>query len=409
MTDRYKFLAVADQIGTQLAREAIWDGKRCNWIGSDMEIISGRWVSTATSFGPNLYSGTAGIAVFLGHLYRCTGERIFRVIAEGAIEQARSLTFELKSSSRLGFYAGTAGISWCLRELSQICDRPDWYDESLHLLRTIPQETNPWDIDVMSGLAGAAMGLLMVDCTDSAMVELAVDLGRKILAVANRHEFGWSWTTTSHEAASRDLTGLSHGAAGIALVLLELGMVTKESSFVAAAELGFDYEDHWFDPDKGNWPDFRTNTGAYDTAWCHGAPGIGLSRLRAYQITQKQKYRLSAEAAIATTHRWASASRVDLENYSLCHGLSGNADLFLCADQVFREEKYRTLAEQIGQRGLEKYASMGIPWLCGIQGGGETPGLMLGLAGIGHFYLRLFDSDKIETVLWPGRFRHPIA
>jgi lantibiotic biosynthesis protein len=415
--DRYRFLAAADKIGTQLAREAVWDGKRCNWIGNHMEVISSRWVLTTRSFGPELYSGTAGIALFLGHLYRCTGERIFRVIAEGAIEHVRSLAPKMRPSSRLGFYAGTAGIAWSLRELSKICDRPDWSDEGLQLMRTIPQDAEPWNLDIMSGMAGAVLGLLMLVHTgrERSMLDFAVNLGRKILAAANRHRFGWSWETLP-ESSSRDLTGLSHGASGISLALLELGRATEESAFITAAERGFEYEDHWFEPDNGNWPDFRTNPGkprsskpVYEVAWCHGAPGIGLSRLRAYQLIGNEKYRLSAEAAIGTTYRSAVSSTSGQGNFCLCHGQSGNADLFLCADHVFREEKYRTLAEQIGQRGLEAYDEIGVPWPCGVQGGGETPGLMLGLAGIGYFYLRLFDSAKVPTILLPSELGTTVA
>lgn len=166
----------------------------------------------------------------------------------------------------------------------------------------------------MSGTAGSVLGLLMAVCRggDHSTLEIAMNFGQEILARGNRHEFGLSWTTTKN-AASRDLTGLSHGAAGIALTLLELGMATKERTFIAAAELGFEYEDHWFEPQVGNWPDFRMNVigrasspePAYDVAWCHGAPGIGLSRLRAYELTRKEKYRKSAEAAIAITLKCA--------------------------------------------------------------------------------------------------------
>jgi len=31
--------------------------------------------------------------------------------------------------------------------------------------------------------------------------------------------------------------------------------------------------------------------------------------------------------------------------------------------------------------------------------GGETPNLMLGTAGIGYFYLRLYDSAAVPSVL----------
>jgi lantibiotic modifying enzyme len=36
------------------------------------------------------------------------------------------------------------------------------------------------------------------------------------------------------------------------------------------------------------------------------------------------------------------------------------------------------------------------------MGGGETPNLMLGLAGIGYFYLRLYDPVKYPSVLIIG-------
>jgi len=36
---------------------------------------------------------------------------------------------------------------------------------------------------------------------------------------------------------------------------------------------------------------------------------------------------------------------------------------------------------------------------CGVVSGGETPNLMLGTAGIGYFYLRLYDSSAVPSVL----------
>jgi lantibiotic modifying enzyme len=112
--------------------------------------------------------------------------------------------------------------------------------------------------------------------------------------------------------------------------------------------------------------------------------------------------------AIATTFKWAKASVPGLENFCFVTDNQG-MPIFLCADQVFGDEHYRELAERVGHHGLDAYDDMGIPWPCGVQGGGETPGLMLGLAGIGHFYLRLFDSDKVPTILWPLQLAKPNA
>ena len=52
----------------------------------------------------------------------------------------------------------------------------------------------------------------------------------------------------------------------------------------------------------------------------------------------------------------------------------------------------------MGFYGIEHYLNSGISWPCGIKGT-ETPGLMLGISGIGNFYLRLFESQKITSPL----------
>jgi lantibiotic modifying enzyme len=40
-----------------------------------------------------------------------------------------------------------------------------------------------------------------------------------------------------------------------------------------------------------------------------------------------------------------------------------------------------------------------LQWPCGAPGGAETPNLMLGLAGIGYFYLRLYDPIHTPSLL----------
>jgi hypothetical protein len=76
-------------------------------------------------------------------------------------------------------------------------------------------------------------------------------------------------------------------------------------------------------------------------------------------------------------------------NWSLCHGLAGNAEVLLIGREVLGNEwdGIAALAREVAHGGIERYAKRGNPWLCGVSG--DTPNLMLGLAGIGYFYLRL--------------------
>ena len=87
------------------------------------------------------------------------------------------------------------------------------------------------------------------------------------------------------------------------------------------------------------------------------------------------------------------------DGYSLCHGLGGNAELFIVAADTLGDERYRAVADDIGDRGLQAVHRNRDPWPCGILSGGETPNLMLGTAGIGYFYLRLYDSSAVPSVL----------
>jgi lantibiotic biosynthesis protein len=84
-------------------------------------------------------------------------------------------------------------------------------------------------------------------------------------------------------------------------------------------------------------------------------------------------------------------------NFSLCHGLAGNSEPLIYADEVFRGSSYQSIACDVGIAGIQKYGKSG-SWPCGIQTG-ETPSLMLGLAAIGYFYLTLHDAHKIPSIL----------
>jgi lantibiotic modifying enzyme len=207
----------------------------------------------------------------------------------------------------------------------------------------------------------------------------------------------------------QDLLGFSHGTAGIGWVLLELYQATGEELFRHAADEAFRYERHWFSPSLQNWPDFR---GLYEAtgseqpqpghmvAWCHGAAGVGLARLRAYALVGDPRYREEAEIALRTTAQMLETSMVSGQvNFSLCHGLGGNAELFLIASQVLQDENYFDQAVRVGKYGAAHFHDSLTPWPCGVMGAGESPGLFLGIAGIGYFYLRLYDLAQIPSIM----------
>jgi lantibiotic modifying enzyme len=326
----------------------------------------------------------------------------------GAVNHSINRLSAMNGSAAIGFYAGRVGIAQVLIDIGDIVNREDLILRGLQELKTI-DKASPSEqmIDVISGSAGIIPILLRAwrrfDCNE--LYETAVAHGSRLLKSAVKSDTGWSWTT-SQEPEQDNLTGYSHGVAGIICALLELGRATNDVRFVDAAKEGLKYERHHFSTDHGNWPDFRSfgqpaKQPSYGMAWCHGAPGIGLSRLRVYQLLDNDSDVLAeVEVALKTTlASLAQPYMAKQASFSLCHGLFGNAEFPLLASQILGRPELRRVAHDVACLGIESIAEHDMPWPCGTTFGKETPNLMLGLAGIGYFYLRLHDSSRVPSTL----------
>lgn len=407
------FLEAADRVALSLCRDAFWDGNRCTWLGWAMETIHQKQVPAYRSFAGDFYGGTSGIALFLAEQFQFTQDRQILRTLEGAVNQALSVCESIAPSMRHGFYSGQCGVAYAFTRIGSILRRERLVERGLALISGLRDvQMDGQFIDVIAGSAGAIPALLHLAHTYQRpdFVELAVAHGDHLLALAERGDHGWSWNTLAMSVQG-NLTGHSHGVAGIVTAMLELHNATGEQRFLQAAMEGLRYETHLFCPTHGNWPDLR-NMGQtkstpdeavafYNMAWCHGAPGIGLSRLRNAEILKDNADVLKdLEAAIQTTANSLTPPWVPGNgNYSLCHGAAGNAELMIMAGQKLNRPELTRIAEKVGEEGIEFYVKQGLPWPCGNGGAGETPNLMLGTAGIGHFYLRLYDPVAVPSVL----------
>jgi lantibiotic modifying enzyme len=141
-------------------------------------------------------------------------------------------------------------------------------------------------------------------------------------------------------------------------------------------------------------------------AWCHGATGIGFSRLGLLALGNHRAGagaggarnagagRLADDIGIAVAATLADGFGRD---HSLCHGDLGSLDFLLSAarrlgDREILERTYRLAAGV-----LSSIAAGG--WRFGVASGAEPPGLMVGLAGIGYGLLRLALPEQVPSVL----------
>jgi len=410
MTD---FLTVATHIGNRLCRDAIWHEDRCNWFGASMEPLQGRWMPAMRSFGASLYDGTAGIGLFLSCLHRRTGDALFRHTAAGAFANSHR-QFDPAAG---GFYSGGFGIGWALAHGGRAMGDDALVTQGLALVNLmLAREEHTSGFDVTGGDAGVVGPLLDLHALmgGAQLFDGAVRAGERLFASASRRDEGWSWSMPpSGATGSRDLCGLAHGASGAGWAFTELYAATGEARYRDGARQAFRYEQHWFVPAQDNWPDLREGvfatggdpaTAPCPQAWCHGAPGIGLTRLRALEVFGEE-HRPEALAAIRATTRGLQTMGDAASSFCLCHGMAGNAELLLYASRAI-DRSHAALASQVGELGQRKYDASGGQWPCGVLNGGETPNLMLGLAGIGLFYLRLSGAEGVPLVLLPAPAQH---
>ncbi len=420
---RQDFRATALAIGRLLARRAIWSGGRCNWMGMDVhgsaETLESAGSLAYKALGPTVFGGTSGIAVFLAELSASGSDATVRRTAVGAMEQALSAAPAVRDAGRLGLYDGVTGIALAAAWVGRLLGEDRLSDGARELVNAMPPG-GPVSVeaDLLRGRAGIVAGLLTLHALwrEESLLEAATRCGDALLASAERNENVLSWRSVG-VPGQRPLTGLSHGAAGIAYALLELFRAGGASRFREAAESAFDFERRWFDRGRANWPDFRgvpakrrflDHAVSFPVAWCHGAAGIALSRLRACAILEDPRYREEALTALETTaSSTTGALRSEVGNFSLCHGLAGNAAVLAHGARVLPADfaKGGALAEEAAMACVARRSESGSGWRFGALGD-RSPSLMLGLAGVGHLCLGLSEPATPSLLLLePERIR----
>jgi lantibiotic modifying enzyme len=344
-----------------------------------------------------LYGGVAGIALLfleLGDLDTTT--RALRWLEQHC---------DANDPQHYGYYTGRLGVADVFVRAFERTNEQHWLDVALRLARRGAEAEERLHIaDLLSGYAGSVLGLIRLHA--HAPEDWIADWIERLLArlVDESHRGahgGIYWDRSPRQI--RGLCGLSHGAAGCGVAFLEAGRYFGDPALTSIAEQAFEYERLAFEAFGGDWPDYRIDIdtpegrarafAALDNddraffteprtmnAWCHGAIGIGLSRLRAGK-------RNDVTTAIRKTRQSHFA-----EFMTLCHG-SAAAMLFL--HRAGDAEGARAIAQPIIEKALR-----GDEFRSGHrQYAGEDNSLMMGSAGIAYALLML-ERDE-ETVLLP--------
>jgi len=405
---REKLVAAARAVGEWFAEQAIRDTRgegHATWIG--LEFRNRLWSMVPAP--EDLYAGLPGIALFLAYLGEITGEARWTDLARAAM---RSLLARFEESDptagpeAIGAFSGWGGILYAAAHLGALWNDSDLLATAERLAEKIPPRIErDEDLDVVGGAAGAILGLLALHRATGSRRALAVAVlcGESLLARSHPAGSGLGWLTRL--ATERPQIGFSHGNAGIGLALLalgaELGSTAGDDRFLAAGLAANDWEREAF------WPELRRWLSAGDgqapppestvaMAWCYGAPGVGLARLKALAHVEKPEARRVLLAEVREAARMTVEQGFG-ENHCQCHGDLGNLDFLLQTREALGDPALDVAIDRQTRIVLASIARDG--WLCGTRGGVESPGLMNGFAGIGYGLLRLADPARVPSVL----------
>ncbi len=398
---RARLLDGVKAVADSLTAAAVLGEEDAAWLGL-VRVDDKTW--ELAPLGMDLYGGVPGIAMFLAYAglilreerYTSLSRRGFKAIARH-VEQFGG---ELPG---IGGFEGWGGILYTLTHLGAL-----WHDAEVlakageavdALARFVDQDD---EYSVVRGAAGAISSVLAYHrCVPSdKALNAAIACGDHLVASAQPVGSGLGWLVSG--SGPRPLGGFGHGATGIAWALLELAAATGNGRYRSAAQLAMDYERSLYRSEAENWVDLRqtnlpgaktiTESPRFSVAWCHGAPGIGLARLRARQHLTDQKLDDEINVALHTTLAQGFG-----QSHSLCHGDMGNLELLLEASRVLGEGRWRVKADGLAAAILDSIDRDG--WRCGGPQAVEMPSLMLGLAGIGYQMLRLAEPDSVPSVL----------
>jgi type 2 lantibiotic biosynthesis protein LanM len=389
-------IAIAEQI--RIRAIAAEDGS-ATWIAPVYMVQAERYQLKLAGY--DLYNGVTGIALFLAAVDKITASSAHRDLALGAVQPLR-LGLQrhgerVATQLGIGGASGLGSVVYALVGLSRFLDEPVLLQDARRAALLIKPERISDDValDIISGAAGATLGLLALHraVPDQDILDRAIACGEHLLKARTTTEAGHRAWPTIH---GKYLTGFSHGAAGIAYALLRLYEATQNAAFLDAAREGISYEDSLFFHDAGNWPDLRhEEQPAFMTAWCHGAPGVGLARLGGLSVLDTAEMRADIEAALQTTQQQGTHG-LDL----LCCGSLGRLEFLLAAAERLPRPALAETARHHVSDVLSKTRQRGSFYIHPLLPDGVySPGFFRGTAGIGYELLRLAHPEQLPSVL----------
>jgi len=401
-----------DHAVAELLRQARYDAQGTYWLTPPgLPTTDPAW-----QIDESIFSGSTGIVLFFGALYQHSGELAHRRVAEEGTHWLIAYA-QAHAPRHLSFFSGRLGVVYLCCKLYELTHDANYLQRAQQLARAVRAGllTGNGSPDLLGGEAGNLFVITyLYQLTGAAewLPVLRAGLARLVRgARPSCRGVRWGYQPNALDS----LTGLAHGASGIAHVLLELGQYFRSPALYWLADQAMRYEGQYFRRAARNWLDVRVYSdyltdnaarqvplasllvgGGNTNSWAYGAAGIGLVRLRA--LAPLPHYRQEALASLAKTRRdWARCG--ERTDFTLI-GWGGRAELLLTAAATLGDVTLRLLAQRVTQEASRQRQQLG-HWLGKGGAAPAGPALLTGTAGIGYLLLRTLSPERVDSVLLP--------
>ena len=381
------------------------DGTDVNWIGVKLcGIRENQWMIQALP--TTLYDGIIGVDLVL-HLYEFIYQDrkyngIFKIIDKRIFDYIDNINKNKNSisGSSLGVFSGQGSILYMLNILYEMTGDPkykEYFDKWLKCLETVIFEDKFFDL--ISGSSGIILVLINMykKTKENPYLQKAIQIADNLISNMATEENMAGWKS---EATPKILAGFAHGNSGFIEVFARLYEVHPSEKYIEIISRLLKYEDTLYSEKINNWIDLRefpdeTKDRKQPVAWCHGAPGILLSRLTLYHVIKKMAPNWLLNQVIVDIRRAKDKLiQEDLHvGYCLCHGNMGNLLILRKYTEMFEDQQAKEICNHWFERIIGLFSTQSI-----LPTERYNPGFMTGLSGIAYAMLA-YTTRKLPLLI----------
>lgn len=390
-------------IANRILKSQITVNGRSTWVSFVSNIVSHTY--GYKPLGLDIANGNMGVALFIGALYAYSKDKIYKEALESILKPISDILTQDWSKQEFmhrfgtGGTTGVASIIYGFTKLYEYTADPSFIDSAYSFVDIIKKENIQESVrqDVTSGNAGLLLSIIKLSQVkkEKEFSELMDHCYKTIVSSGYNDNRFKNWDYQQN----KKLLGFSHGSSGILYALsnyLTYKKQSKETESVIKDVLV--YEDTLFDKAHLNWPDYRFEDVDLEvSSWCHGATGIGMSRLPLLNLN------IFNDLAEKDVHRAINKTVQTGAHFldTCCCGNSGRVDFLLeLQNTKFYNRNLDNYLFWLVNILLHRYKTTGdFRYFSKFHTEDINVGFYQGISGVGYELLRFVSPKEFGSVL----------